>query len=151
MSCPRVPAGTIRAALPSKGPWKQIKGSFSSYVKGVAWGVSALASRTGVLGDVAKEEAIETNGRLGEAWGQIKTHPGQTALAVGAAGSKYPLQFASRMGTGYAVSFGFTPYAGVPMTGVAMYGSAFEAAYEHPDVIAATAFVGELCAGGVAP
>lgn len=90
MSCPRVSAGTIRSALPSKGMWQPVKDGFSSYVKGVGWGVTALASRAGVLGDVAKEEAIETNGRLGEAWGQIKAHPGQTALAVGAAVRSIP-------------------------------------------------------------
>lgn len=117
-----------------------MKDGFTSYVKGVGWGVSALASRAGLLGDVAKEEAMETNGRLGEAWGQIKAHPGQAALAVGAAVVKYPVQFASRMGTGAAVSYGFSPYAGIPSTAIAMYGSAFEAAYEHPDIIAATVF-----------
>ncbi len=88
---------------------------------------------------------INTNAQLGTALNQIASHPGQTASAVGAVASKYPLQLASRFGSGVAVSVGFSPYVGVPVSGLAVYGSAFKAAYQHPDAVAAAAIVGEMC------
>lgn len=137
--------GDIRKELPSKWILSQIADGVSSYIDGVAWGGTALAARAGLLGDGARQQAINTNARLGDVLGQIASHPGQTATAVGAAASKYPVQMLSRLGSGVAVSAGFTPYVGVPVSGLAVYGSAFKVAYQHPDTVAAAAVVGEMC------
>ncbi|MGH8027883.1 MAG: RHS repeat-associated core domain-containing protein, partial [Pseudoxanthomonas sp.] len=133
----------IREKLPSKGVLRQIADGVSSYIDGVAWGGTALAARSGLLGDGARQEAINTNSQLGSVLGQMASHPGQTATAVGAVASKYPVQMVSRVGSGVAVSYVFTPYVGVPVSGLAVYGSAFKAAYQHPDVVAVAAIVGE--------
>ncbi len=143
--CGSASMGQIRRELPSKGAVDQIVDGVSSYIDGVAWGATALAARTGLLGSNAQQQAINTNARLGTVLNQIASHPGQTASAVGAVASKYPLQMISRLGSGVAVSAGFTPYVGVPVSGLAVYGSAFKAAYQHPDAVAAAAIVGEMC------
>ncbi|MBU0832117.1 MAG: hypothetical protein KKH33_07005 [Alphaproteobacteria bacterium] len=143
--CGSASMGQIRRELPSKGAVDQIVDGVSSYIDGVAWGATALAARTGLLGSNAQQQAISTNARLGTVLNQIASHPGQTASAVGAVASKYPLQMISRLGSGVAVSAGFTPYVGVPVSGLAVYGSAFKAAYQHPDAVAAAAVVGEMC------
>jgi len=133
----------IRARLPSKGAFRQVADGVSSYIGGVAWGSTALAARVGLLGGDAKQGALNTNSQLATVLTQIASHPGQTATAVGAVASKYPVQMMSRLGSGGAVGYFFSPYVGVPVSGLSVYGSAFKAAYQHPDVVAAAAIVGE--------
>lgn len=135
----------VRSQLPDKGAVDQVVDGVFSYIDGVAWGGTALVARTGLLGSNAQQQAISTNARLGTVLDQIASHPGQTASAVGAVASKYPLQMVSRIGSGVAISVGFTPYVGVPVSGLSAYGSAFKAAYNHPDAVAAAAIVGEMC------
>jgi RHS repeat-associated protein len=135
----------IRKELPSKGILSQIGDGISSYIDGVAWGGTALAARAGLLGDGARQQTIDTNGRLGNVLDQIGSHLLQTGTAVFAVGSKYPAQMLSRLGSGAAVSLGFSPAVGLPVSGLAIYGSAFKAAYQHPNAVAAAAIVGEMC------
>lgn len=143
--CPTGSVGEIRRNLPSKGVGAQIADGVSSYIQGVAWGATALATRAGLLGSGAQQQAINTNGQLGQVLGQIQSHPGQTASFVGAVVSKYPVQVASRIGSGVVVSVATSPYVGVPVTGLAAYGTAFKEAYQHPDVVAAAVIVGQSC------
>jgi len=143
--CPRVSAGDIRRHLPDKGVVTQLKDGVSSYIQGVAWGATALAARVGLLGSTAEQQAINTNAQLGQVLGQIASHPGQTASFVGAVVSKYPVQVAGRIGTGIALSAATTPYLGVPVTGLAAYGTAFKEAYQNPNVVAAAVVAGESC------
>ncbi|NLE46379.1 MAG: RHS repeat-associated core domain-containing protein, partial [Chloroflexi bacterium] len=142
-SCGSASFGEIREQLPSKGALQQVHDGISSYIDGVAWGGTALAARTGLLGDGMRQEAIDTNAQLGQAWDQMRSHPGQTTAAVAAVTSKYPLQALSRIGSGFAVSFGFSPVVGLPVSGLSGYGSAFKAANQHASAIAAAAIVGE--------
>ena len=135
----------MKKGLPSKGAVTQIGDGIKSYIEGVAWGGTALAADAGVLGERAQQQARDTNRQLRQVGRQIASHPGQTARAVGAAVTKYPLQFASRVGSGVVVSVGMSPYVGVPVTLLAGYGSAFKAANQHPDAVAAAVIVGEHC------
>ena len=142
-SCGSASFGEIREQLPSKGALRQVGDGVSSYINGVAWGGTALAAQAGLLGDGMRQEAIDTNAQLGHAWDQMRSHPGQTTTAVAAVTSKYPLQALSRIGSGVAVSFGFSPVVGLPVSGLAGYGSAFKAANQHASAIATAAIVGE--------
>ncbi|HYG48316.1 MAG TPA: RHS repeat-associated core domain-containing protein, partial [Allosphingosinicella sp.] len=137
--------GDIRSHLPSKGALAQIRDGVSSYRQGVAWGGTAIAARLGLLGPSARQEAIKGNSQLAQAGRQIASHPGQTARAVTAAASKYPLQLGSRLASGAAVSVVATPYGGVAVSLLSAYGSAFKAANQHPDAVAIAAIVGEHC------
>jgi hypothetical protein len=137
--------GDIKKELPSKGAIRQVKDGTKSYIQGVAWGGTALAARAGLLGERAQQQAMQTNARLGQVADQMASHPGQTARAVGAAASKYPLQAASRLASGAAVSLGYTPYVGLPISALSMYGTAFKNANQHPDAVAAAIIVGEYC------
>jgi hypothetical protein len=76
--------------------------------------------------------------------GQIASHPEQTAMAVAAVASACHAKMLSRLGTGVAVSTGFSPYIGVPVSGLAIYGSAFKAAYQHPDALYVSALLKDL-------
>jgi RHS repeat-associated protein len=143
--CPTGSAGEIRRNLPSKGVGAQIADGVSSYIQGVAWGATALAARAGLLGSGAQQQAINTNGQLGQVWGQIQSHPGRTASFVGAVASKYPVQLASRVGSGVVVTIAASPYVGLPVTGLAAYGTAFKEAYQHPGAVAAAVVVGQSC------
>lgn len=69
--------------------------------------------------------------------------PGQTATAVSAVASKYPVQLLSRAASGFGVSCIFSPAVGIPVSGIAVYGSSFRATYQHPHAVAAAAIVGE--------
>lgn len=71
------------------------------------------------------------------------SHPGQAAAALAAVVSKYPVQVASRSGSGVAVGAFFTPYVGAATTAMAGYRSAFKAAHQNPGAIAIAAVVGE--------
>lgn len=105
--CPSASFSQIRGKLPSKGVFRQVGDGVSSYIDGVAWGGTALAARAGLLGDGMRQEAIDTNAQLRTALGQMASHPGQTAAAVAAVASKYPVQALSRLGSGAAVSVRF--------------------------------------------
>jgi hypothetical protein len=144
--CPSASFSDIRQQLPGKGLMKQLGDGIASYFNGVAWGGSALAARAGLLGEKAKQDARDTNGQLGSMFDAIKSHPGQTATAVAAVASKYPAQVVGRLGTGAAISYFFKPWTGIPATFVALYGTSFQEAYEHPDVVAVATIVGaEMC------
>jgi hypothetical protein len=143
--CAVASVGKLKDELPPKKALAQVRDGVSSYIKGVAWGATALAARVGLLGGGAQQEARATNGRLGQVARQIGSHPGQTARAVGAAVSKYPLQVGSRIGSGAVVSIGATPYVGIAVTAISAYGTAFKAAKQHPDAVAAAIVVGEYC------
>lgn len=121
----------------------QLADGVSSYIEGVAWGGTALAARAGLIGGNARQEAIQTNTQLGRVADLIFSHPGQTATAVAAVASKYPVQAASRLGSGVAVSYVFSPYVGIPVSGLAIYGTAFKTADQHADAVAAAVVVGE--------
>jgi hypothetical protein len=136
---------TVDPPLSATNNQTRIRYDAAGRIDGVAWGATALVVRTGLLGSNAQQQAISTNARLGTVVDQIASHPWQTASAVGAVASKYPLQMVSRMGSGAAVSIGFTPSVGVAVSSLSLYGSAFEAAYQHPDAVAVAAIVGEMC------
>ena len=133
----------IREELPDKGVFQQASDGVSSYIDGVAWGGTALAARAGLLGAGPRQEAIDTHGSLGVALDLVKSNPGQTAIAVAAVGSKYPVQLGSRAGFGVAVGVGFSQHVGVAAGFLAFYGSAFKGAYQHPGAIAVAAIIGE--------
>lgn len=135
----------IRNELPGKGLRRQVRDGVASYINGVAWGATAVAAQLGLLGSSARQQATNTNAQLRNAGGQMASHPWQTAKALGAAVSKYPVQTASRFGMGVAVSVGFTPYAGLPVSALSMYGSGFKGAYQHPNAVAVAIVVGEMC------
>lgn len=143
--CAPASVGEIKNELPSKGAIRQIKDGVKSYIQGVAWGGTALAAGAGLLGERAQQQARQTNARLGQVGDQMASHPGQTARAMGAAALKYPLQVGSRLASGTAVSIGYTPYVGVPVSALSMYGTAFKNANQHPDAVAAAVIVGEYC------
>jgi uncharacterized protein RhaS with RHS repeats len=142
--CPTASVGDIKRRLPSKGAFAQIRDGVSSYIQGVAWGATALAASAG-LGPKAQQQASDTNRQLGKVMDQIASHPGQTLSFVGAVASKYPLQTASRLGSGVIVSVATDPAVGIPVSILAGYGSAFKEAYNHPNVVAAAVVVGQSC------
>jgi RHS repeat-associated protein len=144
-NCGSASVSDIRKELPSKGILDQIGDGISSYIDGVAWGGTAIAAQLGLLGSSAQQQATTTNGQLGQVWNQIKSHPGQTISAVAAAASKYPFQVGARFGSGAAVGVVTGPYGGAAVSLLAGYGSAFKAAYQHPDAVAIAAIVGEQC------
>ncbi len=133
----------IRKQLPSKSIPRQVGDGVSSYITGVAWGAAALTGRDGWWGQGAQQEAISTHTQLNAVLFQVSSHPGQTATAVSAVASKYPVQLLSRAASGFGVSYIFSPAVGIPVSGLAVYGSSFRAAYQHPDAVAAAAIVGE--------
>ena len=65
-------------------------------------------------------------------------------IATGYA-SKYPLQVASRLALGLAVSRFFTPQVGIPTTLVALYGNAFQAADQNIEGLVIGLTIGEVC------
>jgi RHS repeat-associated protein len=144
-ACPAASLGEVKKQLPSKGAIAQVRAGIRSYIQGVAWGGTALAARAGLLGERAQQEARQTNGQLRQVADQIASHPGQTIRAAGAAVLKYPLQVGSRLASGAAVSIGYTPYVGVPVSALSLYGTAFKNAKQHPDAVAAAIIVGEYC------
>ena len=141
-ACASASFSEIRKQLPNKGVISQFADGVSSYIDGVAWGATALAARSGVLGDGPQQEAIGTHSQLGGALEEILEHPRQTATVVAAVASKYPVQAASRFGSGLALSY-LSRGVGLPVSALAIYGSAFKAAYRHPNAVAAAALVGE--------
>ena len=143
--CPTVSAGQIRDALPDKGLADQAADGVKSFLQGAAWGGTALAARAGALGPTAQQQAAATNSQLGSVLSAVASNPWQTANVVGAFVSKYPVQVGMRLATGSAASFSFTPYVGFPVAALALYGSAFQGAYQQPEVVAATAIVGQVC------
>jgi hypothetical protein len=111
----------------------------------LSWGATALAAETGALGSTAQQQATQTNEQLAGAWNVVTSFPEQTAATVGAFVSQYPFQTAARVGTGAAVSIGFSPLVGIPTSLLAIYGTAFQNAYQHPAIVAALAVVGQAC------
>jgi hypothetical protein len=143
--CPSISAGQLRDALPDKSVANQIGDGVSSYIQGVAWGATALAARADALGPDAQQQAINTNTQLASVGDFAAANPGQTASAVGAVVSKYPFQVAARVATGATVSFNFSAYVGIPVTLLAIYGTAFQDAYQNPTVVAAISVAGAIC------
>jgi RHS repeat-associated protein len=141
--CTSASFGEIRAQLPDKGPLSQVSDGVSSYIQGVAWGGTALAAQSGILGDRALQEASSTHSQLGIALIQALSHPNQTGTAVAAVSSKYPLQVMSRAGAGIAVGTGFGGRVGGYASAAAFYGSMFKATYNNSEAIAAAGIVGE--------
>ena len=94
-----------------------------------------------------RQEAIDTNGQLVEAGKHMWSNSGQTATAVAAVASKYPVQTVIRAGSGLAVGAGFkSSRLTFSVSTLAAYGSAFKVANQHYDSIAVAAIVGEeLC------
>ncbi len=133
----------IRSQLPSKGVVGQVADGVSSYITGVAWGGTALAAQAGLLGQNPLQQAIDTNAQMGVVWDQVRAHPQQSAIAVGAVASKYPVQTASRIASGGAVSMIYSYPVGLSVSALAAYGSGFKAAHQNPQAVAAAAVVGE--------
>jgi hypothetical protein len=133
--------------LPDKTAVQQLKDGVGSYVDGVAWGASAIAARFGAFGPGAQQEAKATNGLVSEAADVVAINPGLALTLAGGYASKYPFQVASRLALGSAVSYFFTPYVGIPTTGVALYGNAFKAADQHVEGLVMALTVGEVCNG----
>jgi RHS repeat-associated protein len=141
--CTSASFGEIRAQLPDKGPLSQVSDGVSSYIQGVAWGGTALAAQSGILGDRALQEASSTHSQLGRALIQALSRPNQTGTAVAAVSSKYPLQVMSRAGAGIAVGTGFGGRVGGYASAAAFYGSMFKATYNNSEAIATAGIVGE--------
>lgn len=141
--CLSASLGQIRNQLPSKGVASQVSDGVSSYIQGVAWGGTALAAQAGLLGQTPLQEAFDTNAQLRVARDQALSHPGQTAVAVGAVASKYPAQLISRAASGSAVGFVFSAPVGFSMSALAVYGSAFKGVHQNPQAVAAAAIIGE--------
>lgn len=133
----------IRSQLPSKSVASQVSDGVASYIDGVAWGGTALAAQAGLLGQTPLREAFDTNAQLGVVRDQALSHPGQTAIAVGAVATKYPAQLISRGLSGSAVGYGFSLPVGASVSILAAYGSAFKGVHHNPQAVAAAAIVGE--------
>lgn len=133
----------IRSQLPSKSVASQVSDGVASYIDGVAWGGTALAAQAGLLGQTPLREAFDTNAQLGVVRDQALSHPGQTAIAVGAVATKYPAQLISRGLSGSAVGYGFSLPVGASVSILAAYGSAFKGVHRNPQAVAAAAVVGE--------
>lgn len=145
VDCGELSAGQIRRQLPSKGVGSQLADGVVSYIRGVAYGGGAVLARTGLFGETDKQKVIAANGQLGGAARYVASHPGQAGNVVGAVASKYPLQVASRLGTGIATGAVTGGLPGIALGGLAAYGNAVEQAHQHPGIIAATAVAGEFC------
>ncbi len=139
----------IRSRLPSKGVFRQIGDGMVSYVEGVQWGGTAIAAQTGFLGDVERQRATRTNTDIGRALDQVTKNPQQAANVGAAVVSKYPYQVGSRLGVGISISKSASPYIGIPLSALAMYGSAFKAAYEHGG--SANAIAGAIVGEAICP
>jgi len=141
--CPSASFGEIRGNLPDKGAAQQIIDGVSSYKDGIAWGITAVGAKGGVLGGVAQQQVADTEYLLSGAATQMAEHPGQSLTAVAAVASKYPLQVAGRAAVGGAVAKGFGPAVGLRSGMFAMYGSAFKATYNNSEALAVAAITGE--------
>ncbi|WP_448132701.1 RHS repeat-associated core domain-containing protein [Stenotrophomonas rhizophila] len=141
--CQSASFGEIRERLPDKGAASQIIDGASSYKDGVAWAITAVAAKGGVLGGVAQQEMADTEYLLSGAVIEMAKHPGQSLTAVAAVASKYPLQVAGRAAVGVAVAQGFGGAAGWRTAMSAAYGSAFKAAYNNSGALAVAAVTGE--------
>lgn len=97
----------------------------------------------GSAGQNPLQQAIDTNAQMGVVWDQVRAHPQQSAIAVGAVASKYPVQTASRIAPGGAVSMIYSYPVGLSVSALAAYGSGFKAAHQNPQAVAAAAVVGE--------
>jgi RHS repeat-associated protein len=116
----------VKAWMGRKPMVEQILDGPMTYVDGVAWGLAAISSQAGAFGPVPQAQATEAHHALGTAAGLVAHHPAQGLSVFWGYVRARPWQFASRLATGGTVSFSFSPYVGIPVSGFAVYGNAFK-------------------------
>ena len=138
------PAG-VRSVLPDKGAFQQIRDGVTTYLDGLAYGVTTTVARTGAFGPALKQEADALHVLVSESTDIALKNPGLAASIIVGYSSKYPYQAATRLGLGVAVSRFFSPQVGVPATVFAYYGNGIQAASQNLEGFLMALTVGEVC------
>ncbi|HKY34870.1 MAG TPA: RHS repeat-associated core domain-containing protein [Polyangiaceae bacterium] len=94
-----------------------------SYGVGLGMGAAHLAAKTGALGSDAEKHAREVDAVISVGKELAKRYPAQAARAAWQGFKARPGYAFGRLATGFVISSYATPYVGMPLSGLAGYGS----------------------------